>query len=289
MSQNIRRRTRDGAMLIRLLILGALAFPFFMTTDIHGQVTTRRSARTLTNKELEPTRRERENRERDAASAAPRSKLPSEEQMRANRERDELFLREVAAQEAAEQKGAEAYWRARASALRTEIASLDAQLNFLRTRLAEISTPVSTPYAVTIGAPYFYGRRRYYSVAPPPAVNPFLTSIQPAFNVAPANPGLAAAPQQFSGSVAIGRGAIRGTVGVNSQSYYGRTTGRTGIYVAPPFLYNQPYGNYQFGYEREALALRYNELQTVRAGLLARWRSLEDEARQAGAPPGWLR
>ncbi|HVG38621.1 MAG TPA: hypothetical protein VM870_05000, partial [Pyrinomonadaceae bacterium] len=162
MSQNIRRRTQNGAMFIRFLIVGALACPFFITTDVNGQATPLRSARTLTNKELEPTKRERENRERDAASAAPRSKLPSEEQMRANRERDELFLREVAEQEAAEQKGAEAYWRARASALRTEISSLDAQLNYLRTRLTEISTPVNTPYAVTIGAPYFYGRRHYY-------------------------------------------------------------------------------------------------------------------------------
>ena len=31
------------------------------------------------------------------------------------------------------------------------------------------------------------------------------------------------------------------------------------------------------------------QLNAARAGLSARWRELEDEARRAGAPPGWLR
>jgi hypothetical protein len=46
---------------------------------------------------------------------------------------------------------------------------------------------------------------------------------------------------------------------------------------------------YDFTYERSALATRFNELAGIKAGLNARWRELENEARRAGVPPGWLR
>lgn len=60
-----------------------------------------------------------------------------------------------------------------------------------------------------------------------------------------------------------------------------------GIYAAPLVVYTAPASDYS--YERDVLVLRYNELQTQRAGMMARWRALEDEARVAGAQPGWLR
>jgi hypothetical protein len=40
---------------------------------------------------------------------------------------------------------------------------------------------------------------------------------------------------------------------------------------------------------RNEIITRFNELSAARAGLSARWRELEEEARRAGAPPGWLR
>ncbi|MDQ6651652.1 MAG: hypothetical protein M3Y84_02800 [Acidobacteriota bacterium] len=50
------------------------------------------------------------------------------------------------------------------------------------------------------------------------------------------------------------------------------------------------YGSsYELTYERSALITRFNELAARRAGLTARWRELEEEARRAGASPGWLR
>lgn len=61
-------------------------------------------------------------------------------------------------------------------------------------------------------------------------------------------------------------------------------------FVAPwaqPFAVTYPYSFNS--YERSALVLRLRELEATRAGLLARWRLLEDEARRAGAQPGWLR
>jgi hypothetical protein len=46
---------------------------------------------------------------------------------------------------------------------------------------------------------------------------------------------------------------------------------------------------YDFNYDRNALITRFNELAETRVGLNARWKELEDEARRAGVPPGWLR
>ncbi|MEJ7616287.1 MAG: hypothetical protein WKF30_04785 [Pyrinomonadaceae bacterium] len=53
---------------------------------------------------------------------------------------------------------------------------------------------------------------------------------------------------------------------------------------APGLIYAAPH-NYEYG----ASTFRLQELETARAGLHARWRALEEEARRAGAPPGWLR
>ena len=46
---------------------------------------------------------------------------------------------------------------------------------------------------------------------------------------------------------------------------------------------------YDYSYERSELITRFNDLAAARAGLNARWRELEEEARRAGVPPGWLR
>jgi len=37
------------------------------------------------------------------------------------------------------------------------------------------------------------------------------------------------------------------------------------------------------------LFIQLNDLLSQRAGMQARWRDLEEEARRAGAYPGWLR
>jgi hypothetical protein len=54
--------------------------------------------------------------------------------------------------------------------------------------------------------------------------------------------------------------------------------------VYAPFAYG-----YNNSYEQSALDARLHELEGERAGLQARWRLLEEEARRAGVPPGWLR
>lgn len=54
-------------------------------------------------------------------------------------------------------------------------------------------------------------------------------------------------------------------------------------------LWSNPFESYDNSYERAELVNQLNELQMRNAGLGVRWRELEDEARRAGAYPGWLR
>jgi len=44
-----------------------------------------------------------------------------------------------------------------------------------------------------------------------------------------------------------------------------------------------------YSYERSELVNQLNELEMTRTGFIVRWRELEEEARRAGAYPGWLR
>ncbi len=50
-----------------------------------------------------------------------------------------------------------------------------------------------------------------------------------------------------------------------------------------------PFQAYDYALESPALITELDGLLAYRAGLEARWRDLEDEARRAGVSPGWLR
>jgi hypothetical protein len=106
---------------------------------------------------------------------------------------------------------------------------------------------------------------------------------------------------QITGRVPFGRGSTRGQVFINppgAVTNFGLHQAATAFgfrrqLIAPVF----PFGPLTFvggtspfySYERDAIIARLDDLQARRAGLEARWRVLEDEARRAGALPGWLR
>jgi len=85
---------------------------------------------------------------------------------------------------------------------------------------------------------------------------------------------------------------MRGQGLVNRGTF--RHAGQAGI--GGPFgvfpnvtVLGSPLQGYDFTNERSELITRFNELAAARAGLSARWRELEEEARRAGVAPGWLR
>lgn len=240
--------------------------------------------RTITNRDLEASMRRRRESELAYETRRKQLGLPSVEESRKRAAAEsELIERELEEKRATELEN-EDYWRARASELRTEMAALDAELLYIRTRLEEVPSP-------TWGGS---GGGSFTSVS---SVIPFISFGnfgRRHFGRSPiARPNVYSAPgSQNTGRVGFGSGATRGPGFVNPRGF--RPARPIGI--APGVLgwpnstvFGLTYPTYDFSYERNDLITRFNELAAARAGLNARWRELEDEARRAGASPGWLR
>ncbi len=235
------------------------------------------AARTLTNRELEPLRRAREASERAEDERRRRLGLPSlEEERRAAAAKEARTLSEIARRHEAEVADAESYWRARAAELRTETAALDAEIDYFRARVGETPDYFSSGSVaiITQSSPFF--RARSFPFALP---------------LGGGSLGGFGTRTQLGGGIHIGGGATRGRIFFNQQETAGtfrrRIIGAPGFFAPPIAAFAVPF-NYAMA-DTSALHLRLAELEAARAGLGARWRQLEDEARRAGALPGWLR
>jgi hypothetical protein len=258
--------------------------------------------RTLTNRELEPVRRARVESERAYERRRAELGLPSAEEARRREREEERALSERARQKAEEDAEAEAYWRGRAAALREEATALDGEISYLRALLAETgdgpSAGFSSSYGLAAGAlsvvagpgPFFGGRAGLPANAP----------VGTAFARNPANAlvynfggrgfdrARAFAGVNVNGGTRAGIGFVRRNAFGKFARPFGRGRFGRGHFFAPglvgviaPFDYSSA--------DAVALATRLRVLEGERAGLAARWRLLEEEARRAGAQPGWLR
>jgi hypothetical protein len=251
-------------------------------SETSGVVTQAR--RTLTNKDLEASRRARQQSEADYERRRIELGLPSLDEARRRNSEEAQRAREQLQQSEREEAEAEVYWRGRASALRSEITALDAEINYLRGQLAEESDYISAPFtSVTTVVPSFGSRP--FSRFPHP-----VWPRRPGFTHA-ANSGL-----QIRGRIGFGGGLTRSRVLLNARSGAGNLIAPPliigqGVFVPPLTAYSTgPFSDFYYpSYERAALTARLREIEATRAGLQARWRLLEDEARRAGALPGWLR
>ncbi|HEU4762652.1 MAG TPA: hypothetical protein VFS74_10055 [Gemmatimonadales bacterium] len=210
------------------------------------------ASRSITNADLEDYRRARVASEKAYEKRRQQLGLPSREagqrELAAVTERTTETLRNKRNQE--EEGGA--YWRGRASALRTEIATNEAQIEFVNQRLAEL--PVGYSLGVYDAGPFGgVGYPQGYPTVNGPFGSPF-------------------------------------PVWGNQYPYPNRRNRnrrydpyrRQNVLVLP----NQ---NYDYSEERLTLRTQLNELLMQRTALNIRWREFEEEARRAGAYPGWLR
>jgi hypothetical protein len=263
-------------------------------TSVPSQVSTPSARKTITNRDLEAAALRRVASEQAYEKRVMELGLPPLDESRRQAEADAALAQSELRERLAMEKQSEDYWRGRANDLRTEMAALDAELGYVRTRLDEVpdqSGSGSFTTATSIG-PFIefgnFGRERRF-----PGHRGYR---QPVYS-APRGIG-----PQHSGRVGLGRGTTRdrrfiypGQVGpFGRRSQVGIFPGShvplgAGVGILPNATVFGSSPIYDYSYERNDLITRFNDLAAARAGLNARWRALEDEARRAGVLPGWLR
>lgn len=233
--------------------------------------------RTITNRDLESSMRRRQESELTYERRRKELGLPSVEEARKQAAAQSAAIATELEQTRASERESESYWRERAAALRTEMAALDAQIKYVRSRLDEplFSGGSGSFTNFSLGLPFvsFGGANRRGWVSSP-------LSHPRVF-------GPPVGSTQVSGRVTFGGGATRGQVLVN-PSRFPRSHGLGVPVIASSNVFASTGQPYLYD-DRNQLVTQFNELAAERAGLTARWRELEDEARRAGAPPGWLR
>jgi hypothetical protein len=254
----------------------------FMRRGASGQVSATKSRTapprtTITNHQLGPLMARR--RASEAAYEIHRRELglPSSEESRRKAAEELTAVSNELREARVAQQATEAQWRERAFTLRSEIAAVDAELQYVRVQIDQPTFPYTTgafPAAVSVST--FGGVGGIGAFGP-----------QGGFGRGPRRPIFVApnagARIRFGGTVTRGQ--------VFHNPLHGRFPGTFGGAVLPlggfPSLgWGQPY---DYSYERSIMISRFNELSARRLALNARWRELEDEGRRAGVPPGWLR
>ena len=156
---------------------------------------------------------------------------------------------------------AEQYWRERASSLRSEESTTLAQIDYVKQRLAEIPNPNSlTAFSNPFG--FQSGPFMNFPVQTLNTLNGLTIGLNTRHRNNRRFPGRF---DRFRG----GRGRFNDVFGGN--------------------LWALPYEPYDYTYERAELVNQLDELQLRNASIRVRWRELEEDARRAGAYPGWLR
>ena len=230
-----------------------------------------RSANTVTNLDLESFRQTRIANETLYEKRRKELGLPSLEEARqaslAAGERAQAQLLTIRQ----EDQRSEVYWRNRAAELRADLADVSARINMVQARLNEL--------------PLNYSFGSFTTIAPFTSI-PFVPvqSLRPPQFVHAGSIGLRPG---FGATIGFGRAFPAARPYPRVRPGFGRRPfaqgGRFGTLIALPF------DAYDNSYERASLISELNQLLMQRAGLQARWRELEDEARRSGAYPGWLR
>jgi len=233
------------------------------------------ASRSITNRDLESYRRARIQSELAYEKRRKELGLPSVAEHRRKNAAIEERTREELSSMRAQEQNAEQYWRSRASELRTEITSNQAQIDFVRQRLDELPATLSFGGFST---PLPFG-------ASPVIGFPFQNPLTP--NVL----GRSINTTPRIGSTALLQRIFRNGQyfpGLNNRGRYQGGRGRFSPFSGGNVL-ALPFQSFDYSEERTELVNQLNELEMQRAGFQARWRELEEEARRAGAYPGWLR
>ncbi|HEV2904542.1 MAG TPA: hypothetical protein VGW32_05820 [Pyrinomonadaceae bacterium] len=256
------------------------------------------ATKTVTNSDLAAIRQRRLESEQAYEQRRLQLGLPTVAETRMRQQEDERLFRSGLLDRAAATSREESFWRGRARELRTEIATVDNQLNYVRARLNEINESSRVTGSVTQVYPSWpdyrpwsrdrWGRRNRRQTTPPifgPPQNPYGYPNGQYPNGYPPGQNPYGYPQ---GQYPYGYPG-QNPYGYPNQNPYGYPG--QGPYGYP----NQnPYGYPTSPYDADKsmqhadLTRRLDDLLMRRAGLMAQWQALEGEARDARVPQIWL-
>ena len=228
----------------------------------------------VTNRDLEKYRRRRLESEKAYEARRKQLGLPSREALRSTVAEDTERSREAPVDRLSRVQAQEQYWRGRASDLRSDINATDAQINYLQARLGEMPTNASsfsTLSTYPFGGTYPYGVRSRVS-----------PNLGPVFL-----PGPHITPQ-------IGPVISQRRYPNNRSRFPIGGYGRRSRYETWPIyetwpVFGVPSSQNTDDVQYQTMVEQLEQLRLQRVRLQSMWRDLEDEARRAGAYPGWLR
>ncbi len=250
----------------------------FVVSNIASAQTAKK---TVTNADLEKFKQKRVEAEADYRAKYRELGMPSPEELEQRSIEDQRKLAEYSQQKRYEKQEVQNYWLSQASLLRSEILNINAQIDYTNRLLGNL--PTQNPNFITVDQlsslsfpnvyyPYSggYGRRQG-NRARGNAVNP-ANNVQTVINASGGNPNPYYGTPLYGSSikVVIGQQQDRNRYG---RRGYGRNYAYGGYY---PYVAN---GNLS---QREELIQRLQYLGQTRAGLLAQWNNLVDEAYRAG-------
>lgn len=219
-----------------------------------------RAVKTLTNIDLDAVRQRRVQSEQAYEARRKQLGLPTVAETRIRQEAESAELRAQIREESFNKRQEENYWRGRARTLRTEIAALDTQINYLRGRIGEMNQSSLNNQSIITGV---------YPIWP--NNQPWLGNGQ--WGIYP-NGYPYGYPNGYPNGRLPGYRPARPPYGLGYPYGYGYPNG--------------PYDNSANNQQQSELTYRLDDLLVRRAGLVSQWRTLEDEARDARVPQVWL-
>jgi hypothetical protein len=252
-------------------LLFILCLSFIAAFSVPAQQT-----KTVTNEDLEKFRRQRVEAEREYRENYKRLGLPSPEEIEQQNEQKRRELEELSYQLQTQRLQNEGDIQTRANELRAQIASIEAQINYLRNQINAGGGSYSTQtysYGGVVVAPFVGGRRSPFKggqtvIGPYPSLVPTPRMMQNMANMYPNAQGIY--NRAIGAPFAVRLGVGRGRIGFGRRGFY------RGGYVAPVIVDNGG------GYVQNDLGAQLVYLEQQHAGLMAQWRLLEEEARRAG-------
>ncbi len=240
--------------------------------------------KSVTNADLEKFRQKRLQTEREYRENYEKQNFPSPEELERRREQSRLENEETIIRLKEQRLENEYGFAARANALRSEIVSVEAQINYVLS-LFPANRPLTSYYTGGV-APFGYARNgRTNSIWGGDATGRvFLGGRVRALSPRSSFGNVRQTPliRNQSGRTQIYGGGIRINTGIGNGRLRGRYGQRSNYRRNQSFGYFLPFVADKYDYAQDDATEQLRRLEQERAGLYAEWKVLQEEAKRAG-------